>query len=188
VLEGAERRLTDLSNLETADAYRPSNLSSDEVLIALARALTAITWTQGKGIWFLLDDYSVTVLPAFVQSSYNPVVFRLSDELRIRVSSEGDGPHLSDRLGRRYKEGRELSKVSLGEVYFAAAESKGQEFFEEILDARFNEVGKGSLESLKLLLGQHEKLDGFGDYICSQKRPSDARFSGFDLVCRLCSG
>ena len=136
----------------------------------------------------MLDDYSATVLPPFAQMAYNPVLFRLSKDTRIKVSSEGTGPVLSDHLGRRYKEGRELTRVNLGEIYFRSREADCRRFFEDILKARFSEVGKGSLQMLHKLLGEHPEEQGFGRYILSLKRPGDARFYGFGLLCKLCSG
>jgi hypothetical protein len=116
------------------------------------------------------------------------VLFRLSADVRIKASSEGDGPILSDNLNRKYKEGRELTKLNLGEIYFQAKEDDGRKFFEEILKARFRETGKGSLDELLRLLGRHPHEDRFGEHICSLKRPGDVRFHGFGLLCRLCSG
>jgi len=128
------------------------------------------------------------MLPPFVQRSYNPVLFKLPSAFRLKVSSEGDGPVFDDHFQRQYKEGRELSKVNLGEVYFSATEHEGRQFFEQILEARFKEVGKGSLTELQHLLGEHPNEDGFGEYICKQARPGDTRFHGFGLLCKLCSG
>jgi hypothetical protein len=108
--------------------------------------------------------------------------------LRIKISSEGEGPILTDSLGRKYKEGREFTKVNLGEVYFQSKEEDGRRFFEQILEARFRETGKGSLQELFRLLQEHEHEKRFGEYICSQSRPGDSRFYGFGLLCRLCSG
>jgi len=38
------------------------------------------------------------------------------------------------------------------------------------------------------MLSEHEHDKNFGKYICGKKRPGDARFYGFNLICRLCSG
>jgi ABC-type molybdenum transport system ATPase subunit/photorepair protein PhrA len=186
--EVIDRRVMALSNLHDPTKYRPTDLCRDNVLHHLAQGLRRTTWAAKKEIWFLLDDYSVTVLPPLAQLAYNPVLFRLSTELRIKASSEGDGPILNDTLGRKYREGRELSKVNLGEVYFQADEDEGRHFFEHILDARFRETGKGSLVELHRLLGEHESDKSFGEYVSSLDRPGVARFYGFGLLCRLCSG
>jgi serine/threonine protein kinase len=188
IIEGAERHIAELSNLRDPAEYSPTKLSRDDVLESLARALKASSWVAHRQVWFLLDDYSVTVLPPFVQRSYNPVLFRLPSAFRLRMSSEGDGPLLEDHFGRKYKEGRELSKVNLGEVYFSATEKDGKVFFEQILEARFSEVGKGSLTELRTLLAEHPNEDGFGEYILRSKRLGDSRFFGFGLLCKLCSG
>jgi hypothetical protein len=188
LIEVLERRCLVLSNMPEPGEYRPTQLSRDDVLARLAQAVHGIPWASSKQICFLLDDYSVTVLPTFVLRAYNPVLFRLSSELRIKISSEGEGPILEDILGRKYKEGRELTKVNLGEVYFRVNERRGREFFEQILEARFQEVGKGSLNELRSLLGEHPNEKGFGSYICSQSRPGDTQFYGFGLLCSLCSG
>jgi hypothetical protein len=186
--EAIERRIRHLSSLRSPEGYVPTRLSRDDVLESLGRALKASSWVGARQVWFLLDDYSVTMLPSFVERSYNPVLFKLPSTFRLKLSSEGDGPFLEDHLGRKYKEGRELSKVNLGEVYFSATEQEGRSFFEQILDARFKEVGKGSLAELRHLLGEHPDEDGFGEYICRQARPGDTRFHGFGLLCKLCSG
>lgn len=186
--EVLDRRVIALSNLSDPNGYQPTRLCSDDVLQRLAQAIRRTAWGRSKEVWFLLDDYSVTVLPEIAQRAYNPVLFRLSADVRIKASSEGDGPILSDNLNRKYKEGRELTKLNLGEIYFQAKEDDGRKFFEEILKARFRETGKGSLDELLRLLGRHPHEDRFGEHICSLKRPGDVRFHGFGLLCRLCSG
>jgi len=186
--ERLDRRVMTMSNLSVPEAYQPTNFCRDDVLQRLAQAIRRTTWGRSKEVWFLLDDYSVTVLPEIAQRAYNPVLFRLSSDVRIKVSSEGDGPILTDSFARKYKEGRELTKLNLGEVYFQAEEEDGLRFFEQILEARFRETGKGSLPELLRLLGKHKQEDSFGEYICSRARPGDARFYGFSLLCRLCSG
>ena len=183
-----EKRVVDLSDLSDPLSYLPTNLAGDDVLYHLAQSVKSLNWAKAKEVWFLLDDYSPTLIPAFAISAYNPVIFRLSSDVKIKFSSEGNGPVLDDFLGRRYKEGRELTKVNLGEVYFQASEERCLEFFEQILRARFDETGKGSLEELKAMLEEHKSESRFGKYICEQKRPGDARFYGFRLLCRLCSG
>jgi len=188
VAEVLDRRLMALSNLSNPAAYHPSNLCRDDVLHRLAQAVRRTTWGRSKEIWFMLDDYSVTVLPTIAQCAYNPVLFRLSSELRIKISSEGDGPILTDSLGRKYREGRELTKLNFGEVYFQADEKEGRIFFEQILQARFRATKKGSLKELLQLLGEHESETNFGNYIRTLTRPGDARFHGFGLLCSLCSG
>lgn len=115
-------------------------------------------------------------------------MFRMSSEAKVKLSSEGDGPILSDTLGRQYKEGREMTKLNLGEVYFRASEHDGRAFFESILHARFLATDTGSIVKLKELLGEHDHAGSFGKYICAQSRPGDARFYGFALLCSLCSG
>jgi serine/threonine protein kinase len=188
LLEVIERYIRYLSNLRQPEQYTPSELSRDDVLETLARALGANAWVGTRQVWFLLDDYSVTVLPAFVQRSYNPVLFKLPSTFRLKISSEGDGPMLEDHMQRKYKEGRELTKVNLGEVYFSATEKDGRAFFHQILEARFKAVGKGSLADIRAILGEHGSLETFGEYISQQKRPGNAQFYGFGLLCRLCSG
>ena len=175
-IEHLEGRITELSNLTEPDTYHPSNLARDDVLVRVARALRSVEWTKTKEVWFMLDDYSVTVLSPFVQRACNPVIFRLSDDVKVRLSSEGDGPVLEDHLGRKYQEGRELTKVNLGEIYFSATEKGGFEFFEAILKMRFKETGRGSLKDLREMLGSHPNERGFGKYIHTFKRPGDARF------------
>ncbi|HMD96207.1 MAG TPA: lipopolysaccharide kinase InaA family protein [Terriglobia bacterium] len=188
LLEIVERQIRFLSNMRTPEQYSPSMLSRDDALELVGRALQKSSWVHTRQIWFLLDDYSVTVLPAFVQRSYNSVLFNLPHTFRLKVSSEGEGPVLDDHLQRKYKEGRELTNVNLGEVYFSASEKEGRTFFEQILDARFKEVGKGSLRDVHTILSEHKHLQGFGEYICAQKRPGLAQFYGFGLLCHLCSG
>lgn|GEM_PF-1145311 len=188
LLELVERRVVDLSNLSDPLGYSPSNLAGDDVLYHLARSVKSLRWAREKEVWFLLDDYTPMLIPTFAINAYNPAIFRLSSDVKIKFSSEGDGPVMQDSLGRRYKESRELTKVNLGEVYFQASEETCLEFFEKILEARFEETGKGSLEELKAMLGEHESDGNFGKYILEQKRPGDSRFYGFRLLCRLCSG
>jgi Protein kinase domain len=188
IAEQLDRRVTTLSSLPDPASYRSTNLSGDDVLLKLARGLRSTSWGRTKEIWFLLDDYSVTMLPPIAQRAYNPVLFRLSREVRVKVSSEGDGPILEDTLGRKYIEGRELTKVNLGEIYFQKTEVECRQFFGDILDARFREIGKGSLSGLLKILGEHASQEGFGDYILRTKRPGDARFYGFGVLCSLCSG
>jgi energy-coupling factor transporter ATP-binding protein EcfA2 len=188
LIEVVERRTAELSNLKSPETYKPTSLCRDDVLVQLSRAVLSAGWAKSKECWYLLDDYSVTMLTPFIQRAYNPVLFRLAYGVRIKISSEGDGPILEDHLGRKYKEGRELSRVNLGEIYFQAKEEEGRLFFEHILDARFKEIGRGSLDKLKTLLGEHISEEGFGKYIISLKRPGDTRFYGFGLLCRLCSG
>jgi len=183
-----EHRTMELSNLSDPLSYKPTNLCGDDTLFRLAKAIISIPWAKTKDVWFLLDDYSPTVLPQLTIRSYNPVLFRLSSEVKIKMSSEGDGPIFEDTLGRKYKEGRELTKVNLGEVYFQNDEKTCREFFEQILEQRFKETGKASLEKLKEMLGEHEYDNNFGRYIYEKKRPGDSRFYGFCLICRLCSG
>ncbi len=188
IVELIERRVAKLSNLPTPEAYRPTNLCRDDVLIQLARTIKSLEWLKPKEVWFLFDDYSPTLLPSFTIKSYNPVIFRLSNDVKITLSSEGNGPVFDDTLGRRYKEGREMSRVNLGEVYFRNREEVCLEFFEQILTARFEETGKGSLKELRSMLGEHESDSNFGQYLMELSRPGDARFNGFKLLCRLCSG
>ena len=190
--ERLDRRIIQLSNLSHADPYQPTGMASIDVLVHLAGSLRSTSWAMNREVWFLIDDYSVTMLPPLAQEAYNPVLFRLSPLLRIKVSSEGNGPKFTDALERNYREGRELTKVNLGERYFTCNETEGVRFFEAILEARFNATRKGSLVRLKQLLGEHERLTEFGEYLrsynCPGKRPGDARFYGFELLCRLCSG
>jgi serine/threonine protein kinase len=187
-IEQLERRSIQLSNPNRSEAYEPSGLCGDDVLSLISKALKTVPFFLGKEPWYVLDDYSVTVFDAFVQKAYNPVIFRMSNEGKIKLSSEGDGPILADHMGRQYKEGRELTKLNLGEVYFRASEKQGRVFFESILEARFGATGTGSVEKLKRLLGEHEHEGSFGKYICSLPRPGNARFYGFALLCSLCSG
>lgn len=186
-LEIVTHRIASLSNPD-ADAYRPSKAAGDDVLEKIARAIRNSQWASKKQIVFILDDYSVTVLTDFVQKSYNPALFRMSSEMLVRVSSEGDGPILTDHLDRKYREGRELTKVNLGEVFFHARDEKGREFIEQILENRFKCVGVGSLQELTEMLGEHPNEKKFGEYLLSRTRMGDARFHGFGLICRLCSG
>jgi len=198
VMERLEKRVVDLSNLVRPEDYLPSNLCRSDVLLLLARAIRTIPLGESRDIYFMLDDYSVTVVQEFVQRAYNPVLFNPSSEIRVKITSEGDGPELGDTLSRQYREGRELTRVNLGEVYFSASEEEGREFLEEVLQARCEETGHGSVSQLKDLMGEHPHEGHFGAYICniathghsgkSRGRAGDARFFGFGLVCRLCSG
>ena len=188
VTELLDRRFMELSSAPTAQDYKATDYCRDDVLHNIAQALRRTDWGSKREVWFLLDDYSVTVLPEFAQKAYNPVLFRLSSEARIKISSEGDGPELSDSLGRLYREGREISRLNLGEVYFENSEEECRRFFEEILKARYDAAEKGNLEAFKASLGEHLNEDNFGDYLRSKKRTGDARFYGFGIICQLCSG
>lgn len=186
--ERIDRRVVDLSNLRDSPGYEATAFCRDDVPHLLAETIRRTQLAAGKEVWFLIDDYSVTVLPDFALKAFNPVLYRPSSEVRMKVSSEGDGPILTDSLGRKYREGRELTKVNLGEVYFQADEEQCREFFEAILDARFRVTGKGSIGELRRLLGEHRDQNRFGEYISSLSKPGLARFHGFQLLCRLCSG
>ncbi|MFH1987915.1 MAG: protein kinase [Pseudomonadota bacterium] len=186
--EAIDRRVMALSNFRTRADYTPTQFARDDVLHRFGQTLRRMTWARNKEIWFLLDDYSVTVIPELAQKAYNPVLFFPSTELRIKISSEGEGPNVTDTLMRKYREGREVCKVNLGEVYFQSGENAGRQFFESILEARFTETGKGSIQDLSRLLGEHESESSFGAYINSLHRPGDARFYGFGIICQLCSG
>jgi energy-coupling factor transporter ATP-binding protein EcfA2 len=183
-----ERRVVLLSNLPRGMKYEPSGLVNITFLESLGKALKSVRWFSQREIWFLLDDYSATVIPVFAQAACNPLLLRPSEHIRLKITSEGDGPCLHDHLNRKYKETREFIRASLGEIYFKASEEQGRKLFEDILDARFDEVGVGSLDQLKQLLGEHPNEDGFGDYMLTKKRLGDVRFHGFGLICRLCSG
>jgi len=132
IVEYIDHRVMALSNLSDPLAYEPTKLSNDDVLYQLARAVKSLSWTKSKEVWFLLDDYSPTLLPQFAIKAYNPVLFRLSSDVKIKLSSEGDGPIFTDTLGRKYKEGREITKVNLGEVYFQNSEATCLDFFEQM--------------------------------------------------------
>jgi serine/threonine protein kinase len=186
--ERIDRRIVSLSNLPDPQKYKSTNYCREDILLIVANALKTISWMKNKEIWFLFDDYSITLLPSLAQRAYNPVLFRLSSEFKVKISSEGEGPILEDTMFRKYKEGREFTKVDLGEIYFQADEERGKKFFEQILEARFNETKKGSLSEIKNMLGEHDNEERFGKYICSSFRPGDAQFYGFGLICRLCSG
>ncbi|MEE9910556.1 MAG: protein kinase [Deltaproteobacteria bacterium] len=188
VVERIDSRVMELSNLSNPMSYKPTKLSNDDVLFQLAKAIKSLSWTKAKDVSFLLDDYSPTLLPSFAIKAYNPVLLRLSSDVKIKISSEGDGPVFTDTLGRKYKEGREITKVNLGEVYFQNNEATCQQFFDQILTARFEETGKGSLEELKSILEEHEHIGNFGKYILEADKPGNVRFYGFKLLCRLCSG
>ena len=188
VAELIGRHVTQLSDLAYYDVYEPSKLSRDDALLQIARSLKSIRCFSEKNILFLLDDYSVTMLPEFVLQAYNPVIFRLYDSARLRITSEGDGPSITDTLNRSYKEGREYSKVNLGELYFGQPEERCIEFFEDILKPRFSETHSSSLNEVKRILGEHEHEGSFGKYILSQDKPGSAKFYGFRVVCSLCSG
>ena len=184
-----DNRIIELSNLHEPNKYVPTDFSRDDIFSVLANAIKTISWLTSKEIWYLLDDYSQTILPQFAIRAYNPAIFRLSGNFRIKLSSEGAGPTLIDNLNRHYKEAREFSRVNLGEIYFQSSENQGLQFFEAILKARFDEIGKGSLDELKKMLGQHESEgENFGRYICSKAKPGDSKFYGFNLLCSLCSG
>jgi hypothetical protein len=187
-LEALERRCVALSNLNDIDAYQPTHFCRDDVLEQLAVATKSVIWLISKEIWFLLDDYSVPLLPEFVQRAYSPVLFRSSTAFRLKVSSEGEGPRLEDSFGRRYRQGREFSRLNLGEIYFGRDERACREFLEKIIDLRFREARNDSIRGLQNMLGEHPNESGFGRYICEQQRPGDARFFGFGLLCHLCSG
>lgn len=188
VTESLDRRVMELSIGPVAEVYQPTNYCRDDVLHTIAQAIRRTEWGSKREVWFLLDDYSVTVIPEFAQRAYNPVLFRLSSEARIKVSSEGDGPVMTDTLGRIYREGREISKVNLGEVYFQNTEEGCLKFFEDILEARYEAAPTGNLQQLKTRLGEHSHADNFGEYLRSCARPGDARFYGFGIICQLCSG
>ena len=187
-VDALERRVVLLSNLPKGTTYEASGFVSITFLESVGRALKSIGWLRDREIWFLLDDYSATVIPPFAQAACNPLILRPSAHIRLKITSEGDGPCLHDNLHRKYKETREFVRANLGEIYFNATEALGRKFFEDILDARFEEVGVGSLDKLQLLLGKHPYEEGFGDYMLTKKRLGDVRFHGFGLICRLCSG
>ena len=178
----------DPSNLTSFEKYKPSNLARDDVLVQMSKSLKSLSWFKNKEIWFLLDDFSATLIPEFAQKAYNPVAFKVSSLVRMKVSSEGEGPILEDLSLRKYKEGRELTKVNLGELYFRADEKQTQKFIQSILQERFKSTKKGSLKQMIRLLGEHPNEKSFGKYILNQKRPGNAKFYGFGLLCKLCSG
>jgi serine/threonine protein kinase len=188
VAEDLERRCVELSNLNDPLGYQSSNLCSDMVLVQIANVLKGIPCFRGKRIRFLLDDYSVSVIRKSSQIAYNSIVFKISPLTSIILSSEGDGPILTDQLSRQYKEGREFSKVNLGQTYFSVDDDVSQKFIESILQMRFEETGKGSLQQLKYILGEHSHEKNYGSYILEQGRAGDSRFYGFSLLCKLCSG
>jgi len=188
LIESADRRCVELSNLRDSTTFSPTDFCRDDVLPRLALAVRSQRWAQDKELWFLLDDYSPTVLPEFVHMSFNPAVFRLSPHLRVKMTSEGAGPTLCDRQGRKYKEGREITRVQLGEIYFAHAEEECLAFIRAILDARFKAMGHGDCSALMKLLGEHPSTRKFGEYILGVEKPGDARFHGFSLLASLCSG
>lgn len=68
-VEVLERRSIQLSNPQKADAYEPSGLCGDDVLLLLSRSLKTVPFFTRKEPWFLLDDYSVTVFSTFVQKA-----------------------------------------------------------------------------------------------------------------------
>jgi len=190
-IERIDRRIADLSNLARDTRYDPTGFCRDDALLLVAKAIRTVPWAADKEIRFLVDDYSAAVLSPTVQVAINPILFHPSPHLRVKVSSEGDGPELGDSEGRKYKEGRELTKVNLGELYFQADEADGRLFIEAILAQRCEETRYGSLEHLKGLLGEHPEDSRFGDYIrtiAKRSRAGDAKFFGFGLLCRLCSG
>ena len=188
-IEVIEDRLRSMSNLRKPKDYLPIGLAGDDVLTRLATAIRGTSWAARRDVWFLLDDYSLSMLPSLAIRAFNPVVFRPSSAMRMKITSEGDGPPFEDTLRRKYKEGRELSKINLGEVYFQFDEEKGRKFFQDILEARFSETGNHySLADIKSALGEHPHLKNFGQYIKSIARPGDARFYGFGMLCCLCSG
>ena len=88
ILVMLEHRIVEMSNLPAPDKYKPMHLSSDEVLQQLARIFKSIPWAKDKDAWFLLDDYSPTVLPELAILAYNPVIFRLSSEVKIKVITQ----------------------------------------------------------------------------------------------------
>jgi energy-coupling factor transporter ATP-binding protein EcfA2 len=187
-LADLERRVVQLSNLPDGMEYHPSGLVNITTLEAIGKALRSLDWFAEREIWFLLDDYSATVIPEFAQAACNPMLLRPSEHVRIKITSEGDGPCLYDHLKRKYKETREFVRANLGEIYFKARETTGRKFFEDILERRFEEVGQGSLDELMTLLGEHPHEQGFGEYMLTMKRLGDVSFHGFGLICRLCSG
>jgi serine/threonine protein kinase len=133
VLEDYQRHSINLSNLLDYKQYTPTNLCRDDFLIQIATIISSMPLSNGKQIWFLLDDYSLGILPLSVQKAYNSVVFKTSiavSSMRIRLSSEGDGPITIDQLERHCKEGREFYKVNLGETYFNVGDREAQEFIE----------------------------------------------------------
>jgi energy-coupling factor transporter ATP-binding protein EcfA2 len=178
----------ELSNMSPDFDYSPSVLARDDVLIKIADALKSTKWAEQKEIFFLIDDYSPTILPDLAIKAFNLVIFRKSDLVKLKISSEGDGPSLDDTLHRSYKEGRDYVRLNLGEIYFFNNEFVCRQFIGNILQARFDETGVGSLSELKSMLGEHEYTGNFGKYICSQSKPGLAKFNGFDIICRLCSG
>jgi hypothetical protein len=188
LIEFLGKRVVELSNISKTGTFKGTVFSRDDLLVLLSKGLRAMKWIQRKKIFFLLDDYSPTILPDLAIKAYNPVLFRKSNHFKIKISSEGDGPTFTDSLGRIYREGRDFVRVNLGEIYFDHSDSQCTQYLENILDARFGETKVGSLDDLKTILGRHEHSSNFGRYICEQARPGLTRFYGFDVICRLCSG
>lgn len=183
-----EKRIINISCLTNIEEFKPSALSFDNILEQATRCFKLISFIKNKRIYYLFDDYSHSLLPDVAIFAYNPVLFRLSSDFSIKVSSEGDGPTTIDSLGRRYQEGREYSKCNLGAVYFLTNERECVQFFDQMLNARFEGTGVGSLSMLKSKLAEHKHYDSFSKYICAFKRPGDAKFYGYKHLISLCSG
>lgn len=191
LIEAIAKRFTELSSFSDESSYIPSAFSGTDTLAKLARAIRKFTWISGKEIWFLLDDYSKTLVPEYAQIAYNPVVFALSREFQVKISSEGDGPYLVDAHNRKYQETREYILLNLGEVFFRAGEEQCTEFIKKIIEARCRMYEDESLERYMQLMGEHEANKNFAAYLIrkdNEQSAGKAQFYGFELLAKLCSG
>ncbi len=188
LLTRIEKRIIELQSMSDITDYKQSLIVSNEIFETISSTLKTSDFFENKEIWFLLDDYSKTVIPEEVQKALNPSLFRVSTNYNIKISSEGSGPYLIDFFGRKYKEGREITFIDLGEIFFLEDETECILFIEDILKGRFENTKIGSLEKLKNLLGEHENNSNFGKYLIGLKKKGLAKFYGFELICRLCSG
>src|SRR5258707_3873155 len=60
-----------------------------------------VSWVGNKPVYFFLDDYTIPTLPRNVQQALNPIIFKRSDKLFFKVSTEAANSF--DRRGLRGK-------------------------------------------------------------------------------------
>jgi len=186
-----EERVIELSTVNEDFTFTPSNFAKLDSLEKIGESLLGFGQLKEKEIWFLVDDYSSTIIPSLAQRAYNSVIFRLHDKVKIRLSMEGGESAFNDTMDRVYREGREISIVNLGQVYFEQSrrdDAQSKQFIEDIIRARCDQSGIGSLDRLKEILGENPRSHDFGEYLRSLEKIGSAQYWGFSLVCQLCSG
>lgn len=156
--------------------------------------LDKMKFLVGKRILFLLDDYSLHRVPAYIQRILSNVIWTQVPNYVFKISSEVGGITAFAPMGGTADTSREFIEVNMGTEYIGLHESSkhGEEFIADILDRRLQLAGYQA--SISEILGKTKYPNNMplGAALRARKNKeligNPVYYYGTECISGLCSG